>query len=217
MRVLILFSSRHGHTRRIAEFIASGVCEHGWEPDVRDVETEPPGHLTGYAAALLVASIHYGRHAKRIVAFARNHHQTLDVLPSGFVSVSMTQASVDSTTLDPQLRRRAHEDLSVAIGHFIEATGWHPRAIHRAAGALQYTRYGWFTRWVMKRIAKSQAGSTDTSRDHEYTDWDALERFVGTFMVNVAQRVSSDRFVSGSTNTSSSAAMSASTSTGFVR
>jgi menaquinone-dependent protoporphyrinogen oxidase len=30
----------------------------------------------------------------------------------------------------------------------------------------------------MKRIAKHAGGSTDTSRDHEYTDWVALEQFV---------------------------------------
>lgn len=214
MRILVLFSSRHGHTRRIADFIANRVSARGWEPDVRDVDVALPGHLTGYAAAFLLSPLHLTRHAKRIVAFARNHHQSLDVLPSAFVSVSLTQAGVEMPTLDPQRRKKAEEDLSVVIGHFIEKTGWHPRMIHRAAGAMQYTRYGWFTRWVMKRIAQSQGGSTDTTRDHVYTDWDALDRFVATFLASVAQR---EGFASGSANTSSSTATSASTSTGFVR
>jgi menaquinone-dependent protoporphyrinogen oxidase len=30
----------------------------------------------------------------------------------------------------------------------------------------------------MKRIARASGGSTDTSRDHEYTDWEALDRLV---------------------------------------
>jgi len=34
---------------------------------------------------------------------------------------------------------------------------------------------------VMKWIAGKAGGSTDTSRDHEYTDWDALGRFAAEF------------------------------------
>jgi menaquinone-dependent protoporphyrinogen IX oxidase len=30
----------------------------------------------------------------------------------------------------------------------------------------------------MKRISKQAGGATDTSRDHEYTDWAALDRFL---------------------------------------
>ncbi len=43
--------------------------------------------------------------------------------------------------------------------------------IEMIAGALKYTQYNWFIRWVMKGIARKEGGSTDTSRDHEYTDW----------------------------------------------
>jgi hypothetical protein len=34
----------------------------------------------------------------------------------------------------------------------------------------------------MKLIAKQQGGDTDTSHDHEYTDWDDLTRFVEEFV-----------------------------------
>ena len=210
MRVLVLYSSRHGQTRRIAESIASSASQRGWQPEVRDIDASgPPARLADYAAAFLAAPVHMGKHAKRIVAFARDHHETLEALPSAFVSVSLAQASVESATLAPELRKQAHEDLSVALGAFIEASGWHPRAIHRAAGAMAYTRYNWFMRWMMKRIAKTQGGSTDTSRDHEYTDWGALDRFVTEFLASAAQRTSA--------STSSSTATSSSTSTGFVR
>jgi menaquinone-dependent protoporphyrinogen oxidase len=29
----------------------------------------------------------------------------------------------------------------------------------------------------MRAIARHEGGSTDTTRDHEYTDWDAVTRF----------------------------------------
>jgi len=46
------------------------------------------------------------------------------------------------------------------------------------AGALSYTKYNFLVRFVMKRIAKAQGASTDTSRDHELTDWEALDHIV---------------------------------------
>jgi menaquinone-dependent protoporphyrinogen oxidase len=45
------------------------------------------------------------------------------------------------------------------------------------AGRLAYTQYGFFKRWIMRAIARREGGSTDTTRDHEYTDWDAVTRF----------------------------------------
>jgi len=45
------------------------------------------------------------------------------------------------------------------------------------AGALKYTQYNFFIKWVMKGIARKEGGSTDTSRDHEYTDWEQVTAY----------------------------------------
>jgi menaquinone-dependent protoporphyrinogen oxidase len=55
------------------------------------------------------------------------------------------------------------------------------------AGALLYTQYGLLKRFIMKLIVKRQGGSTDTSVDHEYTDWAALQRFVDEFMTSAVE------------------------------
>jgi menaquinone-dependent protoporphyrinogen oxidase len=46
------------------------------------------------------------------------------------------------------------------------------------AGALAYSKYNFFIKLVMKAIARKAGGPTDTSRDYEFTDWPALDRFV---------------------------------------
>jgi len=56
------------------------------------------------------------------------------------------------------------------------------------AGALPYTRYHFFLRWVMKRIATMAGRDTDTSRDYEYTDWDEVARFAEEFADQVQPR-----------------------------
>ena len=49
------------------------------------------------------------------------------------------------------------------------------------AGAINYTRYNLLLRWYMKSASEKNGGTTDTSRDHEYTDWAQVERFASAF------------------------------------
>jgi menaquinone-dependent protoporphyrinogen oxidase len=42
---------------------------------------------------------------------------------------------------------------------------------------VAYTQYGLFLRWIMKRISRRKGGPTDTTRDHDFTDWAAVDRF----------------------------------------
>ena len=41
-----------------------------------------------------------------------------------------------------------------------------------------YSKYNFLVRFFMRRIAQKEGGDTDTSRDYEYTDWEALDRLV---------------------------------------
>ena len=54
---------------------------------------------------------------------------------------------------------------------FTTEHGWKPNMTASFAGALKYTQYNWLKRALIKHIAKKEGGSTDTSQDHEYTDW----------------------------------------------
>jgi len=92
--------------------------------------------------------------------------------------VSLTQAGVEDENAPPERRARAKTDVRRMTDVFLAETGWHPEHIEAVAGALRYTKYNFVLRFVMKQIAKRAGGSTDTSRDHEYTDWAALDRLV---------------------------------------
>jgi menaquinone-dependent protoporphyrinogen oxidase len=37
-------------------------------------------------------------------------------------------------------------------------------------------------KWIIRRIVAKAGGDTDTSRDYEYTDWQALAEFVHHFV-----------------------------------
>jgi len=56
---------------------------------------------------------------------------------------------------------------------------------------MAYTKYTFFLRWVTRLVSSRRGGPTDTSRDHEFTNWADVERFaaeIGT-MVPAAEPV----------------------------
>lgn len=67
------------------------------------------------------------------------------------------------------------------LERFFRETEWRPTVSLPVAGALPYSKFGFFKRLLMKRVVAGQGGPTDTTRDYVFTDWDALERFVEAF------------------------------------
>ncbi|HEX8109696.1 MAG TPA: hypothetical protein VF516_18320, partial [Kofleriaceae bacterium] len=54
------------------------------------------------------------------------------------------------------------------------------------AGGLPYRSYHWFLRFVMKLISRSAGHSTDTRRDHEYTDWARVQQLAADIARDLA-------------------------------
>ena len=181
--ILILYATREGHTHHIAEHIAGLLRDQGFPVEPRNVkECSEVFDLAGYSAAILAASVHMGEHEREMIAFVKRHREALDSLPSAFLSVSLSEAGVEDRTASEDKREQAKEDVERMLATFFEETGWHPARVTPVAGALLFTKYGLILRFIMKRIARKAGSSTDTSRDHVFTDWDGLERFVNEFV-----------------------------------
>ena len=177
--LLIVYATREGQTRRIAEHLAATARARGNDADVIDAGDLPQSFsLDSYAAAIVTGSVHVGKHEKELVAFVRDHKEALERIPAVFLSVSLSEAGAEDADRTPEQRERASEDVQRMIHDFLHATGWHPAKVRAAAGGLTYSKYNFLVRFVMKQIVRSQGAGTDTSRDYEYTDWEALDRLV---------------------------------------
>jgi len=184
--ILVLYATHQGQTQRIAEHIADSVRAHGLLADVVNAAHIPEGlSLDVYSAAIVAASVHLGRHEKEIVRFVKDHVKDLERIPTAFLSVSLSEAGAEDATAPPENRARAAADATRMIDAFLAETGWHPSSIKAVAGALLYTKYNFLLRFVMKRISRQAGGTTDTSKDHEYTDWVALDQLVDEFVAHV--------------------------------
>jgi menaquinone-dependent protoporphyrinogen oxidase len=178
MRAAVFFATREGHTRRIAERIALDLRARGAEVDVFNVRTGGPVDWSAYSGAVVAASVHVGHHEPEMTAFVRCHRADLERLSAAFVSVTLSEAGAENPMRSDAERERAAADVQRMIDVFVKETGWRPERTLPVAGALAYSRYNIFVRFILKRIAREAGAPTDTSRDYEFTDWPALDRFV---------------------------------------
>jgi menaquinone-dependent protoporphyrinogen oxidase len=186
MNVLIVFASHDGQTEKIARFLAERMREKDHRVDVMDAaHPRPEVSLDRYQAVVIGAPVRAGKYPRAAINFARANRARLEQMPAAFFSVCLAAAS----------QKEAERRAALALPErFFRESGWRPRLVATFAGALRYTRYNWLIRFIMKRIAKAEGASTDTSRDHEYTDWNAVTAF--------AERVLSYTPMAGSSSSS---------------
>jgi len=168
-RYLLIYASTHGHTGRIATRIAAALEQDGATVDLHqlsggDDETTPHD----YDAVIVGGSIHAGHHQRELVEWVECHHTALGVIPSAFFTVCLTVAD---DTEESRAATRGYLD------DFVEATGWTPGRSATFAGALQYREYDFATRLFVRLLMQSKHYPTDTSQDHDFTEWDAVERW----------------------------------------
>jgi menaquinone-dependent protoporphyrinogen oxidase len=176
--ILIAYATTEGQTRKIAEFIADRVRSRGHEAELLDTAgARAPLVQPVYAGALLGGSVHQNRHQGSLMHFAKANSAWLNRIPTAFFSVSLAAAAADEDDLSHAQR---------ALDDFLVESGLQPGMRFLVAGALKYTQYDFFKRWIMKSIAKQKGRVTDTSQDVEYTDWTQLRRQVDEFMDRAA-------------------------------
>jgi menaquinone-dependent protoporphyrinogen oxidase len=181
--VLILYATREGHTRRVAEHLVGSLRGRGIAAETVDAAHIPNGFsLSRYCAAVIAASVHCGVHEREIIRFVKDHVEALNRMPAALLSVSLSEAGAEDRKSPLARRVQAAADVQRMIDALLKETGWRPGRIKAVAGALLFTKYNFLLRFVMKRISRQAGGATDTSKDHEYTDWKALDIFIDEFV-----------------------------------
>lgn len=166
MKILVLYGTTEGQTRKICEFIGVRLRFKGDE--VRQVDAAEPGEridLNAYQGAIVAASIHVGQYQSAVVDFVRANHALLNQMPSAFISVSLSAVASDS-----------EERLSLAsiAENFRGYTGWTNAEIHQVAGAFRVSEYDFFKRLAMRMLAWEKKLKLEPGKDLELTDWAAL-------------------------------------------
>lgn len=186
MNVLILYATREGQTGKIAGRLAGRLETDGMHvtlANARDRDAVAKLDPASFDLVVLGASMHAGRLERELTRFIGKHAAAIARVPRSLFVVLLAAA-----TKNPERRKHALADASRRVAAQL-AVGF--ADVEWIAGALAYTRYGWLTRWTMRRIARAEGGDTDTSRDHEYTDWQQVEAYADRLAQRAGLRLGS--------------------------
>ncbi|HET7670763.1 MAG TPA: menaquinone-dependent protoporphyrinogen IX dehydrogenase [Burkholderiales bacterium] len=171
-KILILYATVEGQTARIASRLGQHLLAAGHS--VQAVQAHPGSpipSLAAYEAVLVGASVHYGHHPGFLAGALKRQRDTLRSRPCAFFSVSL---SADGPGAKPEAAGRYART-------FLRRIGWQPHQTATFGGALRYTQYPAWKRWLVGLFVRVAGGDTDQSRDYEYTDWRAVEQFAHAF------------------------------------
>ncbi len=164
MKTLILYSTRDGQTKKIAEFIAAQlnndqVCVQS----LADNNVE----LSEYDKIVIGASIRYGHFDRNLYKFIEKQTALLNQKYTAFFGVNLTARKTGKDT----------PETNVYVRKFLQRITWKPTISSVFAGALFYPRYSWFDRIMIQFIMKLTGGETDPTKEIEYTDWQKVTSF----------------------------------------
>lgn len=175
--ILVVYSTRSGHTRHIAERVADRIRTLAHEAQIQDVRTEALPSLERYSAVVLAAGVHLGHHEREMVKFVRARRRELDRLPTVFLSVSMTEAAAADVHRPDDERLDAQRVTRKVLEDFVLETGWRPAKAVPVAGALTEHEPGAVTRALLRKLFHRDLPE-ERARAVVFTDWAALNGIV---------------------------------------
>jgi len=165
----LYYATRDGQSRRIAEHIFGRLAESETLGPPQDLTVTPPApdELTSASVIVLVAAVRYGKHLPEADRFLAVYRSLASPPPLALASVNLTARKSAKTTATGNAylrkliaRHRLAPALAVAF-----------------AGRLDYRRYGWLDRQIIRFIMLLTRGPTDPETSIEYTSWPAVDEF----------------------------------------
>ena len=168
--VLLLYATRDGQARLIAARLAGELGRRGLPVALHDLADRLPAHLLADAHAVgLVLAVRYGWHLPEARRFLSAHRAGLQTRPLTVVSVNLTARKPGRTSVEG----------NVYLRRLLARYRLHPAEALAVAGRLDYPRYTWLDRQLIRLIMWISGGETDPEASVEYTDWAAVDGLAG--------------------------------------
>jgi menaquinone-dependent protoporphyrinogen oxidase len=165
--ILLVCSTTDGHTRKICDRVRAHIDSDCNRVTLIPIEQAPAVDLSAFDKVVVGASIRYGKHSRLVRAFVDANASVLETKPSAFFSVNLVARRPDKNQPEnnPYMRR------------FLQQSRWRPKEVDVFAGKLDYPRYGFIDRLVIRLIMLITNGPTDPTTVVEFTDWQRVAAF----------------------------------------
>ena len=167
--VALYYATHDGQSRRIAEHISRRLAESEIIAPPQDVAAMAPtqADLATASVVVLVAAVRYGRHLPEADRFLAAYRSLNSPPPLAFASVNLTARKPDKTTATG----------NAYVRKLIARYRFTPALAVAFAGRLDYRRYSWRDRQIIRFIMLLTQGPTDPDTCVEYTSWPAVDEF----------------------------------------
>ncbi len=164
---LIIYSTTDGQTKLICEKIKN-ISRFSDKTKIISIYEAENENLLSYEIIIIGASIRYGKHNPAVLNFVKENIKTLTEKKSAFFSVNV-------------VARKSEKNLPETNPYmikFLKLVKWNPNKKAVFAGKIDYPKYGFFDRQIIRLIMFITKGPTDTSKSYEFTDWSKVSDFV---------------------------------------
>lgn len=170
-QVLLVYSSVDGHTREICERLSGALETQGHRATIEELTPSSAPDPADYDAIVVGASIRYGKHRPEVAEFIESKREVLESKPSAFFSVNAVARKPAKQTAEtnPYVRK------------YMESITWKPELVGVFAGKIDYPRYGFVDKHMIRFIMWMTKGPTDLQGTFEFTDWSAVDDFASDF------------------------------------
>jgi menaquinone-dependent protoporphyrinogen oxidase len=164
-RILLAYSTVDGHTQRICDRLRLCLERDGHAVTLASLSDRPFPGASAFDKVVVGASIRYGKHRPEVYDFIRLNRRSLDDRPSAFFSVNVVarKPGKDSPDANPYMKG------------FIRKTSWRPVLLAVFAGKIDYRRYAFFERQIIRLIMWLTDGPTNP---HDcVANWASVDAF----------------------------------------
>jgi menaquinone-dependent protoporphyrinogen oxidase len=166
-RFLIAYSTTDGHTRRICERLRAVIEPLGHGVQVKPIAACDAADIEACDAAVIGASIRYGKHKPEVAQFITRHRAALDARPNALFTVNVVarKPGKDVPEGNPYLRK------------LLRMIPLQPKRLAVFAGRIDYPSLRPMDRLIIRFIMWITRGPTDPTAVVEFTDWSRVEAF----------------------------------------
>lgn len=165
-KTAMIYASVDGHTKKICQKLIEVLKAHDQLAELIPIE-EFKGDLSGYDRVIIGASIRYGVHDKKIIELINTKQSILEAKRTAFFSVNLVARKPEKSS----------PETNPYVVKFFKTITWKPDLVETFAGMLEYPKYSFFDRTMIRLIMWMTKGPTDPKTVKEYTNWDKVAAF----------------------------------------
>jgi len=166
-RILLAYSTVDGHTQNICDRLRQYLERQGHAVILASLGDAAPADVPSYDKVVIGASIRYGKHRQEVYDFIRINQRALEDRPGAFFSVNVVarKPGKDSPETNPYMQA------------FRRKSAWQPALLAVFAGKIDYPRYDFIDRQMIRFIMWLTHGPTGAHDCVEFTNWASVDAF----------------------------------------